>query len=322
MHAIETHEIAPSAAFLWKDTLYLRYNYEGQPFYFTAPARADRKKGEEYSLLTPKRADGEKLDNKASQVVLVGREWTEIVKDVLLSLLPQNPGEGRLIFIRNYETLLFRRDDGTPDLAELAKAPASVQVVGVVRAEEFDRLLFEELKSQVQASGAPYTRFLLRMDHVPLTPFLYVDTEQNLMTPLQLPPYYELEKEMSDLGFSAGFFWSFFVKSHVFGVLKAPFTSSFRLLSLAESSVYTALPPLYGDLKEVPPLQTSGEEMDLAEFNSWLSKKITKQNYKASVKLLVDGGNFSHILFWPPSGQNILFLRAFIFLLQIRMVSK
>lgn len=314
MRSIEMHETSPVKAFLWKGDVYVKYVYEDASFYFVASAAPDAKKGALYSLLKPKRAsDSDKYDG-APPVVLVGKEWGEVVKETILSLLPDKPGEGRVLFIRNYEAALFRRADGTPDLAELGKAPADLRITGRVEAEEFDKLLFEDLKRQIAASGSPYTRFLLRLDNVPLTPFMYVDTEKGLMTALQLPPYYELEKEMTSLGFSATFLWSFFVKSHLFGVVKAPFTSAGRLVSLAGSSLYTALPPVYPDLKDVPPLAAGGEEMDINAFNEWLDKNVTRQNYKASVKLLIDGDEFfPHFILAAQRAKHSIFTRVYIF---------
>lgn len=314
MHSIETHEVAPEKAFLWKGDVYIKYVYGGTPFYFTASAAPDEKKGAQYSLLTPKRAASTDKYDGAPPIVFIGREWGEVVKEVILSLVPANPGEGRILFIRNYEAMLYVRPDGTPDLVELEKTPSDVRIVGRVEAAEFDKLLFEDLKRQIAASGVPYTRFLLRLEQIPLTPFMYVDTRQGLMTALQLPPYYELEKEMTRLGFSTTFLWSFFVKSHLLGVIKAPFTSAGRLASLAGSSLYTALPPVYADLKETPPLAADGQEMDLHEFNAWLDKNITRQNYKADVKLLIDGDEFfPHFILAAQRARHSIFTRVYIF---------
>lgn len=314
MHSIETHEVAPEKAFLWKGDVYIKYAYDGAAFYFVAPSVPNEKKGSPYSLLKPKRASASDKYDGAPGIVFVGREWGEVVKEVVLSLLPEKDGDGLVLFIHNYEALLYRRADGSADLTELDKAPGDVNIIGSVSSAEFDKLLFESIKRQVAASGAPYTRFLLRLDHIPLTPFMYVDTEEGLMTPLQLPPYYELEKEMTQLGFSTTFLWSFFVKSHLFGVIKAPFTSAFRLVSLAGSSLYTALPPVYPDLKEIPPLSASGEEMDLSEFDAWLDKNITRQNYKAHAELLIDGSEFfPHFILAAQRAKHSIFTRVYIF---------
>ena len=314
MYSIESHETAPQHVFVYKDDVYINYVYEQTPFYFIASTVPDEKNAAGYSLLKPHRASDTDKYADASPVAVVGKEWGELVKDVIISFLPANPGEGRILFVHTYEALLYRRADGSADLTDLASAPPDVRIIGTVEGAEFNKLLFEELKHQIESSGTHYTRFLLRLDRIPLTPFMYVDIEKGLMTPLQLPPYYELEKEMGQLGFSATFLWSFVVKSHLVGIVKAPFTSSFRLLSLAASSVYTALPPPTKALDGVPPLNMSGEEMNLADFNAWLDKNITRQNYKGSVELLIDGEEFfPHFMLAAQRAQHSIFTRVYIF---------
>ena len=38
---------------------------------------------------------------KPPRVVLVGKEWGEVVKEVILSLVPQRSGQGRILFYRD-----------------------------------------------------------------------------------------------------------------------------------------------------------------------------------------------------------------------------
>ena len=312
--SIEEHALSPEKVSLWKDKLYLLYSYEGKQFYFVASATADIQKGSPYSLLEPKGFFDMGEGEKAQTVLVVGREWTEVLKEVLLSVAPPKPQEGKVIFIENFETLLYRDASGKLDLVDLARSPAEVDIVGKLESKEFDALVFKKLKELVNEKGAPYTRFLLQLKNVPLTPFLYVDVEKDILTPLQLPPYYDLEKEMTQLGFSTTFLWSFFVKSHFIGIIKAPFTSATRLGSLTLSSIYTALPPRYKDLEDVPALSDSGEEMDLPDFEKWLNKNISKQKYKASVTLLIDGEEFfPHFILAAQRAQHSIFTRVYIF---------
>ena len=312
--SIEEHTLSPEKVSLWKGKLYLLYNYDGKQFYFVASAQADTKKGSAYSLLEPKSFFDLGEGEKAQKVLVVGREWTEVLKEVLLALAPVNKQEGKVIFIENFETFLYRDAQGKLDLVDLAKAPADIAITAKVESAEFERLVYQKLKEAVNETGAPYTRFLLQLKNVPLTPFLYVDVENNIVTPLQLPPYYELEKEMTRLGFSATFLWSFFVKSHFVGVIKAPFTSLTRLGSLTFASVYTAFPPSYKDLASVPALSATAEEMDLQDFNQWLDKNISKQNYKASVELLIDGEEFfPHFMLAAQRAKHSIFTRVYIF---------
>lgn len=311
LRRVASHETESKEAFVSGDKLFIRYEWENTPFYFTA----DLKSGGEEALLSARAAkDGETFARKLP-VAVVGSEWSEVIRQTLLPLVPEHERQGLVIFFKTQETMLLRRADGTADLVLLKDAPGDVKIVGKLDAEQFSRLAYEQLKKMTAASGTPYTRFLLRLDNVPMSPYVYVDTHEDLGLRLVLPDYYEVKKEMTSLGFSASFIYSFFIKSHLWGAVKAPFTTSHRLLAAGTSSVYTMFPPYVGDLDEVPPLNLSGEEMDLTDFNKWLDKHISKQNYKASVTLLIDGQEFfPHFMLAMQRAQESIFTSVYIFM--------
>ena len=316
LRRVAAHDVNPTDSFLIGETLYIQYDYQGESFFFTTDLSKAQPEGNvNIALLSPQRVkNNEKLDH-SRRVVIVGREWTDVLKRTIAPLVPAHEGQGILLFIQNYETMLLRRADGTADLVQLKNAPGNIQIVGKIEANQFDLLVKEQLKKMVSAAGESYTRFLLRLDGVPASPFIYLDTDRNINVQLQLPDYYEVKKEMTSLGFSASFIYSFFVKSHLLSVVKAPFTTLHRLLSFGTATVYTALPPHAWDLKEVPPLNQSGEEMDLADFNRWLDKKISKQNYKAFVTLLIDGEEFfPHFMLAMQRAQESIFTNVYIFM--------
>ena len=316
LRQVASHQVEPAGAFLASNTLYIQYDYQGESFFFTADVSQAEPEGNVLiAPLMPQRVkNAAKLDH-SRRVVIVGREWTEVLKRTIAPLVPPHTGQGVLLFIQNYETVLLRRSDGTPDLVQLKDAPGDIEIVGEIDAAQFDLLVSEQLKKMVAAAGEPYTRFLLRLDNVPLSPYIYIDTQKHVNVQLQLPDYYEVKKEMTSLGFSSSFIYSFFVKSHLFGFIKAPFTTTHRLAAFGTSTVYTALPPRAKDLKEIPPLNTSGEEMDLTDFNRWLDKKISKQNYKAFVTLLIDGEEFfPHFMLAMQRAQESIFTTVYIFM--------
>lgn len=306
-----SHETEPKEAFVSGDKLFIRYEWENTPFYFTA----DLKSGGEDALLSARAAKNGETFARKLPVAVVGSEWSEVIRQTLLPLVPEHEQQGLVIFLKTQETMLLRRADGTADLVLLKDAPGDVKIVGKLDAEQFSRLAYEQLKKMTAASGTPYTRFLLRLDNVPMSPYVYVDTHEDLGLRLVLPDYYEVKKEMSSLGFSASFIYSFFIKSHLWGAVKAPFTTSHRLFATGTSSVYTLFPPYVGDLDEVPPLNHSGEEMDLTAFNKWLDKHISKQNYKAGVTLLIDGQEFfPHFMLAMQRAQESIFTSVYIFM--------
>lgn len=313
LRRVASHEAEPVESFVSGDKLFIRYEWENTPFYFTADLKGLA--GGDEALLSLRAAKkGEKFPRK-SPVAVVGREWGEVIRQTLLPLVPEREKQGLIIFLKTQETMLLRRADGTADLVLLKDAPGDVQIIGKLDAEQFSRLAYEQLKKMTAASGTPYTRFLLRLDNVPMSPYVYVDTHEDLGVRLVLPDYYEVKKEMSSLGFSASFIYSFFVKSHLFSAVKAPFTTSHRLFAVGTSSVYTMFPPHVSDLHDVPPLAQTGEEMDLAAFNEWLDKHISKQNYKANVTLLIDGQEFfPHFMLAMQRAQESIFTSVYIFM--------
>ena len=316
LRRVAQHEVEPADAFLQGHMLYIQYDFQGESFFFAADLNQVQPEGNVHlARLEPLRIKNpERLDH-SRRVVIVGREWTEVLKRTIAPLVPPREGQGVLLFIQNYETMLLRRADGTPDLVQLKDAPGEIEIVGKIEADQFDLLVNEQLKKMVAAAGEPYTRFLLRLDGVPASPFIYLDTQTHTQLQLQLPDYYEVKKEMTSLGFSASFIYSFFVKSHLFSIVKAPFTTVHRLAAFGTSTVYTALPPHAWDLKEIPPLNQSGDEMDLTDFNRWLDKKISKQNYKAFVTLLIDGEEFfPHFMLAMQRAQESIFANVYIFM--------
>lgn len=311
LRRVASHETEPSEAFVSGDKLFIRYVWENTPFYFTAGL----KNAQEDALLSARAAKkGENFARK-SPVAVVGNEWGEVIRQTLLPLVPEHKNQGIIILLKTQETMLLRRADGRPDFVLLKDASGDVQIVGHLDAEQFSRLAYEQLKKMTAASGTTYTRFLLRLDNVPMSPYVYVDTQNDLGVRLVLPDYYEVKKEMGSLGFSASFIYSFFVKSHFFSALKAPFTTSHRLFATGTSSLYTMLPPYVGDLDEIPPTSQTDEEMDLTDFNKWLDKHISKQNYKANVTLLIDGQEFfPHFMLAMQRAQESIFTSVYIFM--------
>lgn len=313
---LEQHEILPQTAFVTGDDLFIRYQYEGKTFFLTADLENTHTEGAvEATPLSVWLAKGDEEKNGSYPVAVVGKEWLEILKETLQPLVPENKSEGVLILIKNYETVLFRKADGTADLKILGDVEPDIKITNKISSEKFSNLIYAKLLEMVKESGTKYTRFLLRLDGVPLSPFMYVDTKKGLSLQLQLPPYYEVKKEMTSLGFSTSFIYSFFIKSHLFETIKAPFTTFHRLFCFGTSSLYTAFPPSVRNLKKVPELNSSEEEMDLASFNNWLDKKISKQNYKARVELLIDGEEFfTHLKLAMQQAKESIFVRLYIFI--------
>ncbi len=311
-HQVASHQLSPDRSFISNGKLYLRYQIGEKFFVFVGDLGHVKGEKNEKTLLLSVQEDVS--PKKKHPVHLVQHGFNELVKYTLLPLVPPQPGQGILVFLDTYETLLYRQTDGKPGFVLLKDAPSNVDIVGEISQAQFTELYYQELRKIQQASGTKQTRFLLKLDNVPLSPFLYVDTKTGENIRLELPEYYQIKKEMSRLGFSTSIIYSFLIKSHLWSAVKAPFTTTHRLALVGTSTVYAMIPVRFGDLETVPPLN-SQSPMDLSTFNEWLDKHISKQVYKARVKLLIDGEEFfPHWMLEMQRAQESIFTTVYIFM--------
>lgn len=315
---VATHTWEPAEAFLAKDTLYIAYMHNGESIYLAADLDERIAQGAEQPVLLSAKREVSSFDkppfSKPQTVYLADITAEELVRQTLLPQTPPNPNEGILIFIQTYEMLLMRLANGEADLMPLNEMPEDVNIIGKIEPDEFAALFKKTLFRALKAEKNSATRFLVRLDSMPLTPFIYVDLKNEQVYPLQLPDYYKVRTEMSSLGYSGTFIYSFIVKSHLYSALKAPFTTAHRLGAYTTSTLYTMFPPHIWDLKTIPPLNDGNDTLNVVAFNNWLDKHINKQHYKARVQLLIDGKNyFPHLLLSMQHAQEDIFVRLYIF---------
>lgn len=316
LEKIDHHQIEAEEVFYSNGVLYFKYPYEDEFFYLTADVEQpeEKKDASKVTLLKPRMAGRADRFEQKEPVHIVDSRWTQILKEIFIELIPKGENEGLVVFIQNYETMLYRGKNGKVDLVDLSKAPPSLKIVGRISSADLRKMVYARIKAQTAQAGYNDEKFLLRIDGIPLTPYIYIDTETDQWSELTLPSYYELEKEMTRLGFSTSFIYSFFVKSHLLGVIKAPFTSVHRLVSLSLTSLYVAFPPKYAEVKGTPQLNDGDECMDIEAFDAWLDKKVSRQRYKGSVRLLIDGDEFfPEFLLAMQRAEESIFTRVYIF---------
>lgn len=317
MSQIESHQIEPAASFVKNDKLYIKYDFEGDSVYFAADLSENTQMGiEKVSLLNIKPVNPEKaqIAPPTQDIIYVEEGLDLLLKKVILAQVPQKKNTAILIMIQEYEAALYKDADGKPQITTLDKMPKDIEVIGGMDAKTFNDLVLQEFKKELKKANVDKTKFLFKITSLPLQPYFYFDTQNNYSATIQIPDYYELKKQMSDLGFSLAFIYSFFIRSHFFAIINAPFTSGYRLFSLAKNSLYSGMSPLLVNLTDIPPLNTTAPFMDLKEFNKYLNIYISNQVYKADVGLLIDGDEFfSHFMLNASRAKESIFIRLYIF---------
>lgn len=121
--------------------------------------------------------------------------------------------------------------------------------------------------------------------------YLYVDTEKKTVIPLILPPYKKVEQNNNFFAETGDFLYSFVIKNHVVPIIKSPFTSVYRLFSTASSSLNTFTPDINENFYSGS-YQNKNDMMDLDDFNRFLDEELETKEFKANVKLFIDGEDF------------------------------
>ena len=166
LRQIATHQFIPEQAFINGRKLYLQYQIEGKAFALMGDLDQIRGNGTEQKILLSARREIPLRKNLPVHVVSHG--FNELIKYTLLPLIPPVSGQGVLVFMDTYEMLLYRSKEGKPRLVFLKDAPGDIDIVGQISAEQFTALYYQELKKIQQSSGSEQTRFLLRLEEVPL----------------------------------------------------------------------------------------------------------------------------------------------------------
>lgn len=317
LSSIDSHETAPAEAVLNGEELYIKYVYQNTDVYL----KAVLPKNLQNSLDNYARAQlsaAKEIKNPSAEtqrVIYVAAGFDGIIKDFFKTLLPKGDGTGVIIIVQGFEGALYRDKNGKPDFKLLTEMPEDIEITGRINESQFTQMFLDALKKDSRLAGISQTKFLLPTQSKSTEPYIYLDLEKNLVVTLTLPEYFELKKQMSELGFSTSFIYSFLIKSHIFGIIKAPFTSVFRLLSLGKNSLYSAMVPPATDIEgQIPPVNENAQGMDLKDFNDFLNKTISKEVYKGSAQLLINGEEFyPHFLVNANKAQHSIFIRLYIF---------
>ena len=164
----------------------------------------------------------------------------------------------------------------------------------------------------IKNSYPDQTKFLALAKNVDDIVYFYIDTEKKYVIPLILPPYQKTKSDRNFFVSSGNFLYSFIVKNHVVPIIKSPFTSAYRLFSTTSSSLMTFAPNMSKDF--YLDIENKDEMMDIDDFNKFLDDDLGTKQYKANIKLLVDGENFfNDLIETVKQATHSVFIQTYIF---------
>jgi cardiolipin synthase len=236
------------------------------------------------------RATRKAVTKKGNRVPLRdAQQWRQLVEQIVRRLVPNTPGHGTLLLMKNQEVVAFRDPTGKLDAVRLENKPPDVTVDRTFNDTDFSREAVGLLESQLSALDENQTQFLFVTGQDPA--FVFIDLKQRSIVYLSYP----VDPEMS-AGAVPGWFVlravnSLLIKSFALTAIKNPFTLVSRGLWHIGHSGATMLESGSESLPDPPPLAT-GAGMDLAAWEKDLDEIVSSRRYKGRLQLFIDGEQF------------------------------
>ncbi|MDR1195829.1 MAG: phosphatidylserine/phosphatidylglycerophosphate/cardiolipin synthase family protein [Endomicrobium sp.] len=296
LHEIDNSTFDPKEVFIYENNLYLSYSRENENFYLYAKlpkegSRKNRRNAIIETEIVQKIPEG--IMYGAQEVVLVKNILQQASDEIVEDMSPQTKNKGVMLLTGFKDVILYRDSAGAVKFCDPSRLPEGIEVTGKIDKKTIRKNTYSKIIKILKDKYPDNKRFVLPIDTIPLIPYVYVDMGKNIAAAVKLPDYYEVQKETSPLGFSLDLIYSFIIKSHVFAIIKSPFTSLHRLFSTAMYSLYSGLSPQIENINgEIPPLYEGDEMMDIKAFERYLDFNITEEKYMGRARILVDGNSF------------------------------
>ena len=313
LSAIADYSLTPSKIFVIKNKLFLDFGVKN--LYLTLKIPKQYKKNEIKRL----KLDAEKITKKGNKIEKVDILSTQKYQQIMNELVVDSDiksSKGLLKY--QYETDLGTTKDIETEISfstdkETQKSLKEELKTGKKADKKISKNTKENFINIIKSSYPDKTKFLILAKNINDIVYFYVDTEKQFIIPLILPPYQQSKAERNFFVSGGNFLYSFLVKNHIVPIIKSPFTSTYRLFSAGSTSLITFAPPnlsedFYSDIER------NENMMDMDDFNKFLDEDLGTKQYKAKLKILVDGENFfDDFIETAKQAIHSIFIQTYIF---------
>ena len=313
---IANYSLLPSKTFMIKNKLFL--DFGAKNLYLTLRIPKQYKKNQIKRL----KLDAEKITKKENLIeevnILSTQKYQQIMNELILeSGIKSNKG----ILKYEYETDLGTTKDieteisfnNPNDTDKSTNNNLKKELKAEKKADkENSKNTKENFINIIKNAYPDKTKFLALAKNVDDIVYFYIDTEKKYVIPLILPPYQQTKSDRNFFVSSGNFLYSFVVKNHVVPIIKSPFTSAYRLFSTTSSSLMTFAPNMSEDF--YLNIEDNDKMMDIDDFNKFLDEDLGTKQYKANIKLLIDGENFfNDFIETAKQATHSVFVQTYIF---------
>ncbi|BBO69204.1 hypothetical protein DSCA_31340 [Desulfosarcina alkanivorans] len=231
------------------------------------------------------------------------KDWAAFIRGIEKSLTDRvQPGTGILVNVRDEETFLYRRHDGSLDECTLMEKPAGIRLAENHRLEAMTGGLFLFLTAYLETIGVPDRYLVMETGETGpyARPFVFVDRNRQRFHLLSLEPYTFGSMPSMPVANTGKAGWHLFVRSYLFELFNRPVSSLSRLGLFLYDTAWDATRGIwtstfrFPDLTEadIPDLHQDGN-MDRGEWEDRLDRIVgADTRTSGQIELLVGGDRF------------------------------
>ena len=308
---VANYSIKPSRVFLIKNKLYLDYGVKN--LYLSLRIPKTHNKGEIKRL----KLDVQNITKKENRIEIIEILSQESYQKIITQLVVENKikNDINLLEYKYKDTLGITKEIETEVDFNINKKNNNLKKE-LKSEKKLDKKISKNIRDNFIKISKKYsknTKFIIFADNIADIVYLYVDTEKNLFIPLILPPYQKTKKDRNFFYLSGNFLYNFIVKNHIVPIIKSPITSVYRLFSTSSSILMEFIPD---NINEDFYSNTNDDDtmMDLQKFNKFLDEDLGTEEFKANVKILIDGEEFfNDFLNSAKLATKSIFIETYIF---------
>ncbi len=243
-------------------------------------------------LITDSVPEPEVLQRDWQPVTLYGHErWQSMVQTLLEKSAPENGAGGTLVTVQGIDFVLYQDKTGQLHVNRMEKKPADIQVVRSISEEEFSAQANAWLKAELSRETSSPGPALFDVGENELGgAFVFFDLQNNqsvfITQPASPLPFDQ------QLGFSLRLVDALTLRSHVFSALRNPLSLTNRLVWLTAHSTVALVPRGAGGIGESPSPVANHKGMDPAQWERYLDERVGPDQYRGSMKPLINGEAF------------------------------
>ena len=308
---VANYSIKPSRVFLIKNKLYLDYGVKN--LYLSLRIPKTHNKGEIKRL----KLDVQNITKKENRIEIIEILSQESYQKIITQLVVENKikNDINLLEYKYKDTLGITKEIETEVDFNINKKNNNLKKE-LKSEKKLDKKISKNIRDNFIKISKKYsenTKFIIFADNIADIVYLYVDTEKNLFIPLILPPYQKTKKDRNFFYLSGNFLYNFIVKNHIVPIIKSPITSVYRLFSTSSSTLMNFIP---NNINEDFYFNTNDDDtmMDLQKFNKFLDEDLGTEEFKANIKILIDGEEFfNDFLNSAKLATKSIFIETYIF---------